>query len=211
MNNKKWLKGIITILIIWFAISAYFYMQHYITIRQHVIGKQVILRDITINIEKINIENFTAKLPGFGDDKLRYKIAEYLPEPLVMPFLKTCYFYSKPYEFNNKLQTVKLKGKLVSGSFIGEGTDGCKDIKIDVVDEVVGVHYSSEHSLKYKSNSNVILFEVRRSNFPIEKASTITKILITDKKNNVTKEIEIKPKFIKKSYDFFDKKPKPLY
>ncbi len=207
MNNKKWLKGIITILIIWLAISAYFYMQHYITIRQHVIGKQVILRDITINIEKINIENFTAKFPGFGQDKLRYKIIEYLPEPLVMPYFKICHFYSKPYDFNNELQTVKLKGKLVSDSFIGEGTDGCNHIKIDVVDEV-GIHHLNNRLLNFKSNSNVISFEMRKSNFPIEKANTITKILITDKKSNVTKEVEIKPIFIKKSYGFFDKKPK---
>lgn len=201
MLKRVWVRIIFVFLFVWLIASIYFYTQHKITIWNYQVNQQIQLNDVKIDIKEISVQNYRSN-KGFQKNNLIYEIVQKFPHQLQLGFLNICYFYSKPYNINDKYGVMSVKGQLISNSIINDEPN----IEIEVVDDI-GVHYFSSQAKRHESDSNISNFETKGDYFPFEKLGSTLKISIKDKRDDKTIEIIIDPTFTKQSYGFFHKKP----
>ncbi|PKM49671.1 MAG: hypothetical protein CVV02_15085 [Firmicutes bacterium HGW-Firmicutes-7] len=208
---KKVLFSVLFIMgITWIGGTLYFYSQHNVTVIVSNVEEEINLGDMTIFVDQVIIRNYEMK--PFDFDNGFYKISQKIPKFLVEPVYDIYTFYTRPYEFNNKLQYTLLKTRLLIDEPIGEKSEAERleirdNINISLVDHV-GVVYSQGGSWSTDSNSNVIHHEIRGEMFPIERINEPLTIKITDKRDDTTHEIPIDiESFTKERYNFFNKSP----
>ncbi|TCO76517.1 hypothetical protein EV214_108120 [Marinisporobacter balticus] len=215
MWKKTWVKVMFVIFIVWLIISAYYYRQHCITIRNYIIDKQIELKDVKVEIKEVSLRtsnrkrNNNYRIPKSYE--LMYKFAQRFEDPMralkiMKPLFQIPTFYSKPYEVNDELLTLKLRGKFISDKFKGKDREQLiEDIKVDVIDES-GADHSSSSRWQYEEGNNIVPFEISGNLFPIDRINNELTIVVTDKKNNITKKFRIEPEYVTRNYNFFDKK-----
>lgn len=202
MLKKAWIKIIFVFLFVWLIVSIFFYTQHEIIIWNYQVNQQIELKDAKIDIEEILVRNYRSN-NNFYNNNLFYYIASKLPHQLPSCFLNICYFYSKPYDINDKYGVVSVKGRIISSGPMNDEPN----IKVDIIDDI-GVHYSSTNWRRFEPNSNIVGFMTEGDFFPFEKLGSSLKISIKDKREDKTIEIIVSPTFTVHSYGFFDNKPK---
>lgn len=198
MNKlKRVLKVLAVLLVIWLGFTYYFITQHSVVGKEAKIEKTIVFNDLSIELDCMVLYNFKRKEINFDSERsdIRYKLLSKLPELFVMPYLKTVYLYSTPYEINNKLYQTALIGKCIFTQHLNESTEYhayFRDhISINVVDSV-GAGYSNGSSTQYEEDSSQeIDFSVSGRDFPIDRLQKGIKIIIRHLESGEERELKI--------------------
>ncbi|WP_432663002.1 hypothetical protein R9X47_20745 [Wukongibacter baidiensis] len=204
-----WKKIGLTISIIFVIISLglcmYFYNQDYLILWKYSIDKEIELENCVVKIEEIRLHNFEKKGSFIKNQFELYKFIGKLPEFMRKPCMNTYLVLNPPYEIDNEFLRIKLSGSIVSDDLIGSNHDSeniIENIKIDIIDEV-GVNYSRGRTWEHDSSSNIVPFEIRGEYFRIDRTDNTITIVVTDKEKNNTYKFEVKPEYIKETYNHF--------
>lgn len=193
----------------WFIITVYFYCQHYRVVKSYVIEKEIAFPDITVIIKEITIEAYR---PNRRIEEMQlsfsgpwyYTFARKLPRWLQIPLVKTCYFYSTPYEYGD-YGTLTLKGiLLVKPDTHYTDWDLMDAVDIYLYDEDMK-YYGNSMGITKNSSSNYYLFSVEGKAAPLHKKAY--KIIVKDMLNDDSRSLTIAPQWEKKTYTFYDKRP----
>lgn len=209
MMKRILVKLLLVIFTFWLFVSSYFYSQHNITVWNYSINKHYDINNVKIDITEIYVKNYEGNQNLLEKQSSLYDLIIKLPSNLVTPIFQLNYFYSKPYSISKKYGTIGLKGKFISDTFKDEGSIEIftNNLEIEIVDDI-DVHYSNARGTMHEDGSNIVDFNSEGRNFPLEKLNGNLKIYIKNKQQNKTQQYTIEPKFTKKVYGFFDKKPR---
>ncbi|MTI82501.1 MAG: hypothetical protein FH756_01085 [Firmicutes bacterium] len=154
------------VILLWLIVSAYFFSQHFYTVRRIDLNEKVITDNGPIRVEEIVLTNVKRDY-SFDDPPWYHDFAAKHPSRLTTSLMKVFYFYSTPYEVNKDFGRINVKGFLVSESPELD-TEGLLDLlDIDVTDKNNSAFTSGE-GLKSSSRGNVVFFESYGDNFPFD-------------------------------------------
>lgn len=207
---KKTLKIALLILTsIWLVISAYFYLQHNVTIWNYSIERSYNVEDIQVNITEVYVKNYEdGTYNVLNRNKTLYTLAKKLPFQVVSVLFKLNYFYSDPYKVSKEYGTIGLRGRLISDKFTNVNTHEyfTKNLEVGIIDDI-NKYYSSRLTTKYEDNNNFVEFISEGNRFPLNKLNSTLKIYIKNKQTKDIQQYDISPKFIKNNYGYFKKVP----
>lgn len=211
MIKRILIRLLLVILTCLLLVSTYFYFQHRITYWNYSVNNEYKVSNAKVEITEIYIKNYEENENSiFEKRRAIFDLIGKVPIYVATPLFKLNYFYSKPYKkIDNKYVTIGLKGKIISDTFIDDKSIDAfrNNIVVEIVDDV-DVHYSSRNGSMHEDGSRSINFRTEGRNFPLQKLNSKLKIYIKDKQLNSIQEYTIEPKFVKKVYGFFDKKPR---
>lgn len=200
MFRSRFAKILLFIFLVWLAVTIYFYFQHQVTIKRHVLDNKVELENANVVVNEILIKDVKNKAMDFED--WRYTFGAKLPVAWHMPFVQICSFYSQPYE-ELPYDIIELRGKVILNEEIGEEESLWDYYDIKIVDEV-GVHYSSGRSVAYEG-SNIYYFAVR-GNYYNRNLSNVD-IIIKEKSSEYMETIPVKLNWQALKYNYFNRPP----
>lgn len=204
MLKKAWVKVLLLCLFSWLIVTVYFYYQHKIIIWHYPVDQQIELRDAKIYISEISVQNYRMN-ERYVINNLAKWIIPKLPNKMQGKLFSICYFYSKPYSFNEKYGVMSVEGQLISNSTIIDLSN--IEIEVKVVDEI-GVHYARTSCWHHESESSTAEFKTAGDYYPFEKLGSTLKIFVRDNRDKNTVELTVNPTFTKQAYGFFDEKPR---
>jgi len=205
MLKKRWIRVLLVLFCIWITITAYFFNQHRITIKRHVIDKKIVLNDDIIKFDEIVFKQFEENYTMFAE--WRYKVVKILPRFLQMPFLKASFYYSKPYKEikynkNNQFGILELRGTIITNNKDDYFNENISK-KVSLIDDN-GRDYSSSCGALY-TESNIIFFYMSGKYF--DQKNINIKAIIKDENNDIISSFPINLKWQNETYNFFNKKP----
>jgi len=196
-RGKKIITALYVVVLIWAIISAYFYNQHYITVKTYAANEKIVLEDTTLFIKQVTMEQYQRKaMPFDPNDIWYYKAASKLPKGFQLPFLKLCHFYSTPYEFLDNKAVIKVKGIIVKTS--PGGIEPHDFYRMRIYDDKTN-YYGRSLGFTHRQDSNIYLFRVRG-----EKASpdlNCLKLVIDSNSGDREKVLSLEPKWKTKTYN----------
>jgi len=108
--KKKLISLAVALVFIWLVVSAYFYGQHYIVMKDYPLYAKVDTGDAVIIISNVRVYGFE-RSGYFFDQQWYWSIADKIKNPNIQyPFLKICFFYTRPYIFDKDERTIQLQG-----------------------------------------------------------------------------------------------------
>jgi len=153
--------------LLWLIISAYFFCQHFYTVKRIDLNKKVAVDNGTIWLEEIVLTNVKKDYKVFEDAPWYYDFAFEHPSKLMWPFMRICYFYSTPYEVNEDFGKIEVKGFLALESPKPEKEEIFDLLDVDVVDKHNVARTSGKEYTESK-NSYVYYFSSDGKDFPLE-------------------------------------------
>ncbi|OEF95979.1 hypothetical protein [Desulfuribacillus alkaliarsenatis] len=208
---------VLLFLLVWGAISLYYYNQHVVTIKKFPIGERFETSDGIVFIHSIELHNFDRKF-DLDNPKVDFffnKLLPITPKRFHMTVGKVFWFYNKPYNF--ELSTNKdVPGKIMTlnGLYVPINDDVeslYNIISADVVVEQTGYFLTGRQTgLKRFMSSNIFAFHSRDRFFvngydPDSNEQLIIRIL--DKITDETHQIKIQPQWLTKKYNYFNRPP----
>lgn len=205
LPRNKYLRFSILAFALWFVISTFFYFQHYRAEKVIPLNEEVMVGNLTVKIKELSLVNYELKSSDFPELPWYYEFINKLPQPLRLPFIRLCHFYSlSPFDFNSKTGTIYLHGYIISPD---------NKLTYKNIDEQLSIYVAGPYEVGYlggegmsaSSDENVIFFEEEGKNVPLDVQELY--IIVTDKLNNSTNKISINPKWETRTYTFFNWKP----
>lgn len=199
----------LTLLTLGLVISAYFYLQHNVSIWSYSTDMNYNVEDVHINIVEMYVKNYESNATyNVLNNKLLYTLASKLPPRVVGVLFKINYFYSDPYSISKEYGIIGLKGRLISDKFYNVNTHDyfTKNLEVGIIDDI-NKYYSSRLTTKYEDNNNFIEFLSEGKRFPLNKLNGDLKIYIKNKQTKDIQQYDISPKFIKNNYGYFNRVP----
>lgn len=202
MFKSKFSKALLFIVLIWLAVTVYFYFQHQVTIQTQVLDKKEELENADVVVKELLLMDVENK--NFDFDNWRYSWAEKLPPSMVTPFLKICHFYSKPYqEIPYDASKIELRGMVVLNEEIEQGESLWDYYEIEIMDEE-GVRYGSGYKLIYEGGK-IYYFAVNGNCYNRDLAKV--DIVITDKSSGNIKTLPVEINWQAEKYNYFNRPP----
>ncbi|MEA1960398.1 MAG: hypothetical protein U9N81_03750 [Bacillota bacterium] len=228
MKRRRIVSILAVLLILFLGISAYFYRQHYITIKTCPVYEKVNFGDESIYITELCWENFER-----NDNRRSYRLGEHsffnlvcslnLPLKVAAPVLNTYYVYSKPYIKYDEMGYISIKGLRLK-----EGLNAEEELEefnaseeSDIFDklhefskkyEIYHTHAERTHSSTSEGHSletNILKFRKQEKNLiPLETKNI--EISIKDNTTGISKIIQVHPIWESNNFSFFDRKPDDL-
>ncbi|MDD4752914.1 MAG: hypothetical protein PHT78_06640, partial [Desulfitobacteriaceae bacterium] len=201
--KKNFVRVILLLLVVWAGVTAYFYSQHTVRVKQINLNEEIVFGDVRLNIKEITFENARERQIDFTELVNRQEFAMKLPRVLAYRFLTACYFYSRPYEFTPGEGTLKISGMAIIPENFGEDRSSVlMDIEFNINDR----HYFRSMGTMYSSFGNVAYFNVRNDRYPLDYRNEPFVLTVSDKKTGESVDIKIDPQWERKSYSFFHRK-----
>ncbi|HWQ74899.1 MAG TPA: hypothetical protein VN441_06270 [Syntrophomonas sp.] len=196
--KNKWLRMLLTVLVLWAGISLYFYAQHKYVVQEYDLNRAVTVGDTRVIFKQVSFTNYSNKTrPALEEYNIPwyFTAAGHLPASMQYPFIKFCNFYRSPYQINSD-GTLKVKGIIISPApYRDDESPLDKDISIDAY---YGKDSFALTSRRLEWESNVCLFSMSDDHVP--EAVDQVKAVITDKETGAVKNITIKPEWNMKIY-----------
>ncbi|MTI85613.1 MAG: hypothetical protein FH756_17385 [Firmicutes bacterium] len=201
--GRKLITTLYVVVLSWAIISAYFYNQHYINLKTYdVINGKITLEDATLFVKQVTMEQYKSNIrPFHGDDIWYYNVALELPDKLVTPFIKLCYFYSLPYEFNDNIAVLKVKGIMTYDSL-------SKLDPFDIYQMYIYGHktnYGKNIGYTHRGNDNIYLFHVEGEGVATD-IKTLG-LIIDNKHGDREQVLSLEPKWETKTYNTLQERP----
>jgi len=190
-------RGIIVfwvVFVIFAGITVYFYFQHRVQVQTYALDEEIVYKNNRIKLKEIELINFSRTDPF---DRWYLAVVGKLPRRLQLPFLQTCVFFSRPYRFDDKFGRLTVKGMIISPS--------PETFELSNLTFYVGGLSIEGGGMRTESGSNIIYFEKRFRNCPLDKKSF--KLYVTDKDSSIFKSLFIKPVWNTKTYHYFRPRP----
>lgn len=192
------------------VISAYFYLQHRVSIWHYSIDRNFNVEDVQINITEMYVKNYerNKNYNVLNRNNIFYTLANKLPYKAVYVLTRIDYFYSDPYSVSKEYGTIGLKGRVISDKLtIADMQDFfAKNIEIGIIDDT-DRYYSRGLTTKYENNNYFIEFMTEGDKFPLDKLNKKLKMYIKNKQTKDIQQYDVKSKFIKSNYGFFKRVP----
>ena len=154
------------VVLLWLIISAYFFCQHFYTIRTIDINRKVPTDNGTIWLEEIMLTNYEKDYSPLKDRPWYHDVDRNLQLRLSSTFMKICYFYSTPYEVNDDFGKIEVKGFLVLESSELRKEEIFHQLDVDVVDRY-NAALTSGRRFHGSSNGNTFYFSSHGDAFPL--------------------------------------------
>lgn len=202
---KKWQIILLVLLVVWAGVTVYFYQQHRVVMHAYPFYEEIELAGGTLCLTEIQQLNYLEKAFNIpSPDTTWYKIAAKLPYSLVVPVLKTSYFYSRPYEREPGKGLIQVNG--IYARQQGNGSDSVlEEFHIWFEDPVClpggGAGYRSE------SISNFSTINARYKRFLEPELPATLRLKIEDRLTGKVQEVQLKPHWQKQVYGFFNRMP----
>ena len=202
--KSKWVRVLLAVLVVWAAISFYFYTQHKVVVKGYNLSKTIRVGDTRVVFKQITYCNYSKRMQ-YGYNEANYpwyfSIMSHLPVKFQLSFYKVCFFYTRPYKVN-PTGTLKVKGIIISpDSYEDKGKDG-KPLLLGNVS--MDIFYNDNYTLGGQQQeyigSNFELFSIFDSDVP----ATIPKVraVITDTKTGEVQSLSISPHWNTRVYHF---------
>ena len=204
---KKIVRIIPLVLVVWFIITLFFYVQHYRVMKVYKVDKEVVLEDMIIKLKEITIKNYRyndkiQKIHSTYESLWYYKLAPKLPRIIQSPFIKLCHFYSRPYVYNNQFGTLNNKGLILFETRTISPENNIWDfIEISLMDENER-HYDRSKLIYNESESNYLIFNIHDEKAPFN--NELFKIIVKDKRNQTEQMFITDSQWEIKTLTYFD-------
>jgi len=206
------------IFIVWFIVTVFFYCQHYRVEKVYSVNEEVVFDNFIVQIKDLTIVNYMPikeRVTEYSERRWYLKFARKLPSSFQIPFVNICYFYSRPYEFNNQFGNIRAEGLILDKTiFLGNDLSNIWDaVDIDIYDENERYYGRGRH-LRHHDQSNYYLFGVKGENASLK--SNSFNLLIRDKSGKQVRTYAVRPEWTLKTYTYFNKRTEnypfdPLY
>lgn len=189
--------------------TVFFYCQHYRVVKRYDIDKLITLNDVTIWVKEMSLENYRPskkqqemlseyKAPWY------FKVAQKLPRPLQIPFIKVCHFYTIPYEFDNQFGTLRVEGMFLfkTDKLYPDYYNIWDIIDMDIIGDDQR-YYVKQKEIMHHTPSNYLLFSLEGNNVPF--ANNFYNFVVTDKRSKETRSFNVSPQWETKAYTYFNR------
>lgn len=201
---NKLIKILIASFVLWFAVTLYFYCQHFIFVKRHIVNEEIVFKDATVVVNEIILENSRRKHWDHGKRLWVFNTVKYFPPKLQLPFLQVCDLYSKPYE-RTAFWSVRIKGFIITR---GSQTNLDSFLSKFYISDDTGSFYNGSLRTAHGDFSNMYCYEKEGRFYP--NGGSSLKFVIEDPENKEVKWLTITPQWKTHMYSFIYKRPSQI-
>jgi len=209
--KKKLISLAVALVFIWLVVSAYFYGQHYIVMKDYPLYAKVDTGDAVIIISNVRVYGFE-RSGYFFDQQWYWSIADKIKNPNIQyPFLKICFFYTRPYIFDKDERTIQLQGLIAFKDFKGDDYESIPEEmpEIDIYGDY-DVCLADGIGYHHEGSSNIHFFWSQGDDVVLKNNHTYKVVIKDHETGELIKEIPFRPEWQVHTYNFFQKKPEHL-